>query len=128
MFVSGGKTYLCRTCYLVLAEEVFSLAQSISHTRGNCYTLAKTNDLERDKLVSQNVREAILHAIDPSETQSSVLIPLAIPSRMANRMITANMKATMRKYNAISIIGAWLSAVTGECVCGAAEAIVDVVR
>jgi hypothetical protein len=62
--------------------------------------------------------------MDPSDIQSSVLIDLVIANLMAKRMMTARMKVTIKKYSAISMMGAWLSAVMGECVCGAADAIV----
>lgn len=68
--------------------------------------------------------KALRYTIDPRDTQSSVLIDLAIANLIAKRMMTARMKVTIRKYSAISMMGAWLSAVMGECVCGAAEAIV----
>ena len=53
-----------------------------------------------------------------------MLIDLAIANLIAKRMMTAKTNVTIRKYSAISMMGAWLSAVIGECVCGAAEVIV----
>lgn len=53
-----------------------------------------------------------------------MLIDLAIANLIAKRMMTAKINVTIKKYRAISTMGAWLSAVIGECVCGAAEPIV----
>jgi hypothetical protein len=46
------------------------------------------------------------YTIDPNDTQSSLLIDLAIANLIAKRMMTARIKVTIRKYKAISMMGA----------------------
>lgn len=98
--------HLVCTCYLLLIEKTLLFAQTIANTYSDSNTLANASNLRIKSAGPKHHNRPTQYTIDPNDTQSSLLIDLAIDNLIAKRMITARMKVTMRKYKAISMMGA----------------------